>query len=155
MPFVPRSMDAAQPARAARQVEAQRQAMQVMKGAQGQLAHGVLADAGEQHVAQLLEAGIEDVAQHIGDDQDDGHGEAQHHAAIGIGAVEAVDDALVGEGDQRGGDLAQQQCADGQDHAEAQIGAVGGPHIGPQVADRGEYGALVRANGRLLPGAVR
>jgi hypothetical protein len=54
-------------------VEAQRQPVQVLEGLEGQPADGVLADAGEHDVAQLLEARIDDVADTVGDHQHDGH----------------------------------------------------------------------------------
>ena len=65
-------------------------------------------------IAQLLETGVDDVANRIGDDQHHRHGEAEDQRVVAIGgAVEAVDDALIGKGDQRGGNLAEQQRSDG------------------------------------------
>ena len=56
--------DARQAAGAPLEMEAQRQLVHVHEGAVGELAHRILADAGEQRVAQLVEAGLQQRARH-------------------------------------------------------------------------------------------
>ena len=146
--------NAGEAAGAARQMEAQRQAMDVMESFERQFAHGMLANACEEDVAQLLEGSVENVAEDIGDDEHDGNSEAEDQLAIGIGAIEAVDDALIGKGNEGSCNLAQDQSAEGEDHLHAQVGSALGPHIGPEIANGREYRAFVRANGRLLFSAV-
>jgi CHASE3 domain sensor protein len=95
-----------QRAEEALQVEAERQLMQVLEGLVGELADGVLADRGKEHVAQLLEAGVDDVADDISKHQNHGNSQAQDKGVVAIrSAIEAVDDALIGKGDEGGGDL--------------------------------------------------
>jgi hypothetical protein len=134
MPLVPLD-DAAQPAGAAGEVEAQRELVQVLEGFERELAHGVLADRGEEYVAQLLEAGIDDVAEAISDDQHQRDGDAHDEGVVGRGTIERVDDALVGEGDERGRHLGDQQRADGEDNPELEVGPILRPHVPPQVGD--------------------
>ena len=74
----------------------------------------------------------------IGDDQHDRHGEAGDQRLIDTRAIETVDDPLVEERHQRRRDLGGQQRGNGEQHAQLQVGASGWPHIGPEVANRGE-----------------
>ena len=86
MPLVPRSMTRlSPPVRRARWKRSDSRC-RCWKVSVGELAHGMLADAGEQHVAQLLEAGIDDVADAVGDDQHDRHGDAQDQRGVAAGA---------------------------------------------------------------------
>ncbi len=50
-------------------MEAQRQVVHVHEGAEGELAHRVLADTGKQRVAQLVEAHLCDAQHIVGDHQ--------------------------------------------------------------------------------------
>ena len=65
---------AAQASGAALQMKAQRELMQVPEGAVGELAHGVLGNHGEPHVAELREQHHQHAAHAIGDDQHGGNG---------------------------------------------------------------------------------
>ena len=81
---VPRSMTRRQRAGAPFEVEAQRQLVQVPEGAVGELAHRVLADRGEQHVAQLRQHHHQDAADAIGDDEEQRrHGEREWLSVAG------------------------------------------------------------------------
>ena len=61
--------DAAQASGPALQMKAQRKLMQMPEGAVGELAHGVLGNHGEPHVAELREQHHQHAAHAIGDDQ--------------------------------------------------------------------------------------
>ncbi len=95
----------------------------------------MLADRGEEHVAQLLEARVDDVAEPVGDHQHHRHGDAHQHLVVGVGGAEAVDDALVGKGHHRAGDLGDQQGAKRQDDAELEVRPPRRPHVLPEVPD--------------------
>ena len=69
--------DARKPARAPLEMEAQRQPVQMPERAVVELAHGMLADADEQHVAHLRQHHHDDAAGSISRDQ---HAHAQHQA---------------------------------------------------------------------------
>ena len=75
MPLTPRSMIARQAAGAPLQVVAERQLVHVDEGLVGELADRVLADLGEQRVAEVVEDVHQDAADAVGDDQHDRHGD--------------------------------------------------------------------------------
>ena len=60
------------PAGAALEMKAQRELVQMAEGAVGELAHRVLGDRGEPHVAELREQHHQHAADAIGDDEEDG-----------------------------------------------------------------------------------
>ena len=82
------------------------------KCAVGELAHGILPHRGEQNVPQLLESGIDDLADAIGNNEDDGHREPEQDRGFRPGTIQRVDDTLIGKRNQRTRYLRQQQSAD-------------------------------------------
>ncbi len=68
-PETPRSMTRFKPAGAALEMKAQGERMQMPEGAVGELAHGILGDHGEPHVAELREHHHQHAADAIGDDE--------------------------------------------------------------------------------------
>ena len=151
MPLVPRSMTRLSPPVRRARWKRSDQPVQMLEGLEGQLAHGMLADAGEQDVAELLEAGIDDVADAIGDDQHHRHGDAHHQRFVALrGLAQAVDDALVGEGHERGRDLADHQRADGEDDAQLEVGPARRPHVAPEVASPWRAASPPRSGSRAF-----
>ena len=141
--------DARQAAGAPLQVVAQRQIVHVHEGLVGEVAHRVLADAGEQRVAQVVEHVHQDAADAVGDDQHDGNGDERREAdgeraaAAGGGRRgERVGRPFVGVGHQNGDELGGDQDAERQNHPELEVRPVARPHVGPQVAQRREHGLL-------------
>ena len=141
--------DARQAAGAPLQVVAQRQIVHVLEGLVGEVAHGVLADAGEERVAQVVEHVDEDAADAVGDDQHDGNGD-QHRqtnrerpAAAGGGrAGQRVGRPFVGVGHQNGDELGGNEHAERHNHPALQVRPIARPHVGPHVAERREHGFL-------------
>ena len=71
--------DPRQPAGAPLQMEAQRETVEVHEGAEGELPDRVQADAGEQRVAHLREAGLDEAADVVGKHQRHRPGDEQRH----------------------------------------------------------------------------
>ena len=118
-------------------MEAQAQPVQMLEGLISERANGVLANAGKQQIAQLLEARIGDVADAVGDHQHYRHGDAHHQRLVALGGLaQAVDDALVSEGHERRRDLARHQRDRRQHDAQPKIGSAFGPDVAPEVHRR-------------------
>ncbi len=129
--------DARQAAGAPVEMEAQRQAVQVHEGAVGELAHGVLADAGEQRVAQLVQPVEDDAAEIVAEHQHERRRQHERQVAWRLAlAGQRVGRPFVGIGHQHRDDLGDQQRGKRQHDAALQVGAVRRPHIGPEVQHR-------------------
>ncbi len=152
--------DARQAAGAPLQVIAQRQVVHVDEGLIGEIADGVLADAGEERVAQVVEHVHQDAADAVGDDQHDRNGDEHRQAdceraAAGAWLGQRVGRPFVGVGHQHGDNLGGDQNGQRQHDAELQVRPVARPHIGPQIAQGGEHGLLrggIRRRGRFGAG---
>ncbi len=131
-----------QPAGLALQVEAQRQLMHVLEGADGEPPHRMHRHLGEQAVAKLRQRGHHDAHAAIGDGQGNRSRKHPCHPRIGSdrGASlpgQRVDCPFVGERDRDRGELGDQQQQGRLQHAELEVAPVGRPDIGPQVDERG------------------
>ena len=141
--------DARQAAGAPLQVVAQRQLVHVHEGLVGEVTDGMLADAGKERVAQVVEQVHQDAADAIGDDQHDGNGE-QHRqtnrerpVAAGGGRLgQRVGRPFVGVGHEHGDELGGNEHAQRHHDPALQVRPVARPHIGPHVAERREHGFL-------------
>ncbi len=153
--------DARQAAGAPLQVVAQRQFVHVHEGLVGEVAHGMLADASKERVAQVVEHVHEHAADAVGDDQHDGNGD-QHRQADGKRPVAAGSRRLgqrigcpfVGVGHQDGDELGSDEHAQRQNDPELEVGPVARPHVGPHVAERGEHRFLPDGDGFRLGGVI-
>ena len=97
-----------------------------------ELAHRVLADLGEDHVADLRQHHRQDAARAVGDDQ---HADAEHRARSRRRASpppaergQPVGRVLVEDRHRHGDELCQQQHGEGHDDAHAQVGTALRPH---------------------------
>ena len=124
-------------ARAAGQMIAQRQLVQMREGAAGQPMGGGLAHPLERYAAQRVERGAGKARQYIGADQqqDDGQGRLRI-------AGHAVDHRLIGKGHQQRAALGQQHQRAGQREPPAQPRRVLGPEIGQEALQNRQDGRL-------------
>ena len=135
--------DAAQASGAALQMKAQRKLMQMPEGAVGELAHGVLGNHGEPHVAELREQHHQHAAHAIGDDQHGGDGgEAERREPGDFArarlAGEEVDDRLVGDRHGERDRLGDHERQKREHHPHAEIGAIGRPDIRRKLAQHAQ-----------------
>ena len=118
--------------------------MQMTKGPVGELAYGMLGDNREPDVAELGEQNHQHAPDPVGDDQHRRqHGEAKHGRAASRAtgaalASQLVHDLLVGDRDEKGDRLGDDQRTEGVDHAPAEIGPVGRPDVRKQLLKHGE-----------------
>ena len=140
--------DARQAAGAALEMEAQRQLMHVDEGAEGELAHRILSDAGKQRVAQLVEAELHQPHDIVGDDQHDWRQQEGRQRRRRLG----VTSQRIGRPFEEVGTGNQCQLGDDQKHGRPhhprpQVGTVGRPHIGPKIAQCLEGRARIGGDG--------
>ncbi|MCY1518953.1 hypothetical protein D9M68_536880 [compost metagenome] len=127
---------AAQAAGLARQVEAQRQRVQVPEDLQADRADGVLADAGEDGVAQFGKQQGEHPRGAVGQDQPQGHRDRSRRAL-----AQFVHGLLVQQGNIDRGRLGGEQAQQRRDHAGLQARLAGRPEVGEERAQRMEITA--------------
>ena len=118
-------------ARAARQMEAQRQLVQAAEHVLGELAGGVLPDALEDHVADIVERDAGEASRGIGDHE----GYRDHRHGVGRRG-HRVDRRAVGIGKSEHGRLGDQHQRQRDHDADAKVGAVLGPEIGQEAPQR-------------------
>jgi hypothetical protein len=142
--------DAREAAGAPLQMETQRQAVQVHEGTVGELAHGILPDAGEKRVAKLVEPGLQDARAVIGKHQHDGAEKERRQQADGVRlVVQRIGRPFEEIGHEQQHDLGGEQEDRRPDDPHLQVRPVARPHIGPQVHQRVEEIAVIGRN-RLL-----
>ena len=118
-------------------MEAQRQLVHVHEGLEGELAHRILADAGKQRVAQLVERQLDQPRQVIGDDQRDGAGQQRRKTGVEIGlAVQRIGRPLEEVGDEQQYELGNEEVNRSPDDPHLEIRATCWPHVGPQIEQR-------------------
>ena len=117
--------------------------MQMPEGAVGELAHRMLGDHGEPHVAELREQHHQHAGHAIGDDQHGrpgGETERREPGDLARArlAGEKVDDGLVGDGHGKRDRLGDDERQKREHHPHAKIGAIGRPDIRRQFAQHAE-----------------
>ena len=123
-------------ARAAREVEAQRQAVEPVEHVFGQMARRFLPDAFEHDIPEIVESGPREPAQPVGEHQR--HGEHRRLAHL---ARHRVDGFLVGEGERQRHGLGQQHQHQRDHDAAPQPRIVARPEIGEEpLEDRPAFG---------------
>ncbi|ENN86299.1 hypothetical protein RHSP_35369 [Rhizobium freirei PRF 81] len=131
-------------------MEAQRQFMHVHEGPISELANRVLADAGKERIAKLVEAELDQAGKVRGDDQSDGADHEGRQDALHVElAVQRVDGPFEEIGDQQQEEFRNQQEDGRPDDAHLQVHAAGGPHIRPEIDDRVQWIAGIRRYGFL------
>ena len=146
-PCVPRSMTRDSPPRAPLQVKAQREPMQVLERAVVELARGVLADLGEEHVAHLRQHHRHDAAETVGEDERGGAEREELARALYARRIarEQVRRLLEEDRHGDGDDLGEQEDTERGDDLHAQIGPSRWPHEREQAA---QHGPVVGARGK-------
>ncbi|MNL33594.1 hypothetical protein D3C87_1555160 [compost metagenome] len=134
-------------------METQGKPVHVHKGSVGELAHGMLADAGKQRIAQLVEPDLYQPRQIIGDDKRDSteqEGRNQpDHVQLAVQRIRCPFEEIGNEDQHQLGDNEKRRRPD---HPHFQVKAAFRPHIGPEV-DEGLRGiAGIRRNGFFLGG---
>ena len=110
--------------------------MDVDKRPGGEPAHGMLADTGEQGIAELVEADHENAADGVGHNQHHRHQKkCRQECRAAAGAGQGIGDPFVSIRHQHGDDLGRHQRQKGNQDALLQIRPVSRPHIGPQIGD--------------------
>ncbi len=112
-------------------MEAQRQLVQPPEGVLGELARGILPDAFEGDVAQIVEHHGGEAPGGIGDDK----GQRDHRGFV-RGCGHGIDRTLVGEGQCQHRALGQQHEHHRTGDPTPERGIVGGPQIGKEAPDR-------------------
>jgi hypothetical protein len=120
-------------------VETQRQLVHVNKRLVGKLADRVLADAGKQRIAQLVEAPLANAGHIVGKHQHDrgqrpGRKRPQKSTGVEL-AVQRIGGELEEVRHQDQHQLGQHQEQECPDDAHLQVRPVRWPHVRPQVAD--------------------
>ena len=126
---------AGQAAGLAVEMEAEREAVQVLEGFERHEAGAALLDGGEDGVAEFAEAGGGDAEQAVAEDEGGGDEDERGRRAGGVFGREGVDGAAVDQGDEDGGDLGGDEEGDGEGDADMRSGVAGGPEIGQQGPD--------------------
>ena len=155
--LVPRSMIAAQSARAPLQMKAQGEAVQVLECLDRQPPHRMLGNARKQPVPQLGDGHHEKPPYTIGDDHRERHGDqcgGGDRGRTGTVEGEGIDGGFVGEREGDGDDLGRHQTEHGGCHAEAQVEAPFGPEIREQPAIGIEVADTVLRVAEVLPALV-
>ncbi len=129
--------DPRQAAGAALQVKAQAEIVQVDEGPVGQAAHGVLADAGEQ--------GVTDIVQHLRHQPHDaitrnhqhrhGHDQCKRRGARQAVRRQRIQRPLIGKGDEAGQQRAAQHRQQRPNHLPPQVRTIRRPQIGHEKGD--------------------
>jgi hypothetical protein len=70
-------------------MESQGEVVQVLQGLEGEVPHGAVAHAGEDHIAQLVERGAGQAQRPVGEQQD-----YRQRQGAGIGLIQVVDNFL-------------------------------------------------------------
>ena len=132
--------------RAAREVEAERQAVEVSEDRDREVAGRILADAFEHRVAQIVEQDAGEPRACVSRDQPDGERHGGLHPRL-----HPVDRGGVDEAHRQLHRFRQQHEQPGNDDACALPGIIAGPQIGQEARQRGERGGFrgIGVDGRL------
>jgi hypothetical protein len=117
------------------QMEAQRQAVQMLEGLQRDAADRPLRHLGEDAVPQLGEGLGRDARGAIGQQQPDRHGQHGHRRRARL-HCERIHHALEQQGHDHIGELGDRQAGQRQQHAHPEVPGAGRPEIGQQMSQR-------------------
>ncbi|MNL38623.1 hypothetical protein D3C87_1608510 [compost metagenome] len=128
-------------------MKAQRQLVHVHEGLVGELPDRMLADAGKQCVAQLVEPRLQQAREVVGKHQHDRAAQELRQEAQRIRlVVQRVRRPFEEIGNEDQDDLGNHQDDRRPDDPKLQIGPVGRPHIGPQIDDGAKRIARIGGN---------
>ncbi len=146
--------DAREPAGTPLEMEAQRKLMHVNEGLVGKLPDGVLANTGEQRIAQLVETGLQQTGKIIGEHQHDGARQEYRQKTQRLRlVVERIRRPLEEIGDEDEHGLGDHQDNRRPDDPQFQIKPISRPHIWPKISYGFDRIGAVGGN-RLLLGHV-
>lgn len=129
-------------------METQRKPVHVHEGTIGELAHRMLADAGKQQIAQLVEPDLDQPRQIIGDDQRhraEQEGRNQPcHVELAVQRIRRPFEEIGNRDQHQLGDDEEHGCPD---HPHLQVPPALWPHIGPEIDQGLGRIAGIRRNG--------